>query len=56
VKAGRAVHVVPLPLIFAVAVEYLDAVVFAVGDIDPTIGVTADIVGNVDLKAGRDLF
>src|SRR6516162_233427 len=49
VKAGRAVHVVPLPLVFAVAVEHLDAVVLAVGDIDPAIRVTADVVRDVEL-------
>ncbi len=49
VEARRAVHVVPLRLIFAVTVEHLDAMVFAVGDIDPAVGVTADIVGDVEL-------
>src|SRR5207248_9096504 len=41
VEAGRAVHVVPLRLVFAIAVEYLDAVVLAVRDINPAIGVAA---------------
>src|SRR5207237_1233147 len=48
-QAGGAVHVVPLRLVFAVAVEYLDAVVFAVGDVDPAIRVAADVVGDVEL-------
>jgi hypothetical protein len=38
------VQIVPLRLVFAVAVEYLHTMVFAVGDIDPTLGVGADIV------------
>ena len=42
-------HVVPLRLVFAVAVEHLDAVVFAVGDVDPAVGVAADVVGDVEL-------
>ncbi len=42
-------HVVPLRLVFAVAVEHLDAVVLAVGDIDPAIRVAAHIVGDVEL-------
>src|SRR5947209_9019534 len=48
-QARGAVHVVPLRLVFAVAVEYLDAVVLAVGDIDPAVGVAADVVGDVEL-------
>src|SRR6266571_4012012 len=48
--AGRwTMHVVPLGLILAVAVEHLDAMVLAVGDIHPAVGVAADVVGNVEL-------
>src|SRR5207248_7209790 len=56
VKAARAVQIVPLSLVFAVAVEHLHAVVLAVGDIDPTLGVGADIVHDIELAltgAGR---
>jgi hypothetical protein len=35
------VQIVPLRLVFAVAVEHLHAVVLAVGDIDPAVGVGA---------------
>ena len=38
------VQVVPLRLVFAVAVEHLHAVVLAVGDIDPAVGVGGDVV------------
>src|SRR6266567_7555465 len=48
-KPRRTVHVVPLRLVFAVAVEYLDAVVLAVGDIDPAVRVAANIVGDIEL-------
>jgi hypothetical protein len=43
------VQIVPLRLVFAVAVEYLDAVVLAVGDIDPPLGVGDDVVDDVEL-------
>src|SRR5216683_4116379 len=46
---ARPVQIVPLRLVLAVAVEYLDPVVFAVGDVDPTIGVGADVVDDVEL-------
>src|SRR6266567_5971239 len=49
VEAARAVQVLPLRLVLAVAVEHLDAVVFAVGDIDPAVGVAADVVHDVKL-------
>src|SRR5216684_1004170 len=49
VEAARAVQVLPLRLISAVAVEHLDPVVFAVGDIDPAVGVAADVVNDVEL-------
>src|SRR5207249_2311290 len=39
VEAARAVQIVPLRLVLAVAVEDLHAVVLTVGDIDPAIGV-----------------
>src|SRR4029077_20806005 len=49
VEAARAVQVVPLRLVLAVAVEYLNPMVLAVGDIDPAIGVGTDVVHDVEL-------
>jgi hypothetical protein len=49
VHAALAVQVLPLRFEFAVAVEDLDAVVLALGDIDPAIGVGADVVDDVEL-------
>ncbi len=49
VETAGSVEVVPLRLVFAVAVEDLDAVVLAVGDVDPAIRVAADIVDDVEL-------
>ena len=43
------VHVVPLRLVFAVAVEDLDPVVLAVRDIDPAVGIAGDVMGDVEL-------
>src|ERR1700730_3845098 len=40
-EATRAVQVLPLGLELTVAVEYQDAMVLSVGDVDPAIGVTA---------------
>src|SRR5260370_39215495 len=39
----RSVHVVPLCLVHGTAVEGLDAMVLAVGDVDPAVGVAADV-------------
>ena len=47
-RAGP-VQIVPLRLVFAVAVEHLHAVVLAVGDIDPAVGIGRDIVDDVEL-------
>ena len=47
-RAG-AVQIIPLRLVFAVAVEHLHAVVLAVGDIDPAVGIGRDIVDDVEL-------
>src|SRR2546430_6001710 len=49
IDPARAVQIVPLCLVFAVAVEYLDAMVLAVGDIDPAVGVGSDVVDDVEL-------
>ncbi len=42
-------QVVPLGLVFAVAVEHLHAVVLAVGDIDIAVGIARDVVHDVEL-------
>jgi TolB-like protein/class 3 adenylate cyclase/lipoprotein NlpI len=47
--AVRPVQIVPLGLEPAVAGEDLYPVVFAVGDIDPAVGVAADVVRHVEL-------
>src|SRR6516225_4087459 len=55
-EAARAMQILPLGLVFAVAVEHLHAVVLAVGDIDPASGIAADIVNDIELAlagAGR---
>ena len=48
-QRARPVQIVPLRLVFAVAVEHLHAMVLAVGDIDPAVGVGGDIVHDVEL-------
>src|ERR1700730_4923427 len=47
--AVRPVQVVPLRLPFAVAIEYLHPVVFAIGDVEPALGIAADVVRDVEL-------
>src|SRR5204863_8864531 len=47
VEAARPVQVVPLRLVFAVAVEHLHTVVLAVGNVDPAVVVGGDVVGDV---------
>nr|WP_228430611.1 hypothetical protein [Baekduia soli] len=42
-------QVVELRLVGAPAVEDLDAVVLAVGDVDAAVGVAADVVGQLEL-------
>src|SRR6266849_137969 len=56
VEAARAVQFLPLRLVSSVAVEHLDPVVFAVGDIDPTIGVAADVVDDIELTLASSGF
>ena len=48
-EATRAVQVLPLGLELTVAVEDLHPVVLTVGYVDPTIGVTADVVDDIEL-------
>src|SRR5690348_18085047 len=56
VEAARAVQVLPLRLVSAVAVEYLNTMVLTVRDIDPAVGVAADVVDDVELAlAGSGL-
>src|SRR5439155_20087544 len=45
-EPAGAMQVLPLGLELAVAVEDLDAMVLTVCDVDPTIGVTADVVND----------
>src|SRR4051812_8547815 len=47
-KATGAMQVLPLCLELAVAVEHLDAMVLAIGDIDPAVGIAADVVHDVE--------
>src|SRR5919198_535649 len=47
--AVRPMQIVPLGFELAVAVKYLHPVVLAIGYIEPTIGVAADIVRDVEL-------
>jgi hypothetical protein len=56
VEATRAVEVLPLRLVSAVTIEYLDPMVLPVRDIDPAVGVTANVVDDVELAlAGSGL-
>src|SRR4029077_13990054 len=56
IETARAVQVLPLCLVLAVAVKHLDPVVLAIGNVDPAIGVTADVVDDVELAlAGSGL-
>src|SRR5215212_3971916 len=48
-EATGTMQVLPLRLELTVAVEHLDAVVFAVGDIDPAVGIATDVVDDVEL-------
>src|SRR5260370_15418934 len=49
IERARPVHVVPLQLVLAVAVEHLHAMILAVGDIDPPVLVGGDVVGDLEL-------
>jgi len=49
IQSARAVQVLPLCLEPTVAVEYLDTVVLAVGYVDLAIGITADVMHDVEL-------
>ena len=48
-QAARAHEIVPLRLIFAVAVEDLNAVIFPIGDVDPALVIAGDIVDEIEL-------
>src|SRR6201999_4508101 len=56
VETTRAVQVFPLRFVFAVAVEHLDAMVFAVRDTDPAVGVAANVVYDVELALAGSRF
>src|ERR1700751_6154983 len=47
-QPARTMQILPLRLELAVAVEHLNAVVLAVGDMDPAVGATADVVHDGD--------
>ena len=47
-RAG-AVQEIPLRLVFAIAVEHLHAMVLAIGDIDPALGIGDDVVHDIEL-------
>jgi len=49
VEAARAVQVLPLRFVLAVAVEHLDPMVLAIGDVDPAVGVAADVMDDIEL-------
>ena len=53
VEAARAVQVVPLRLVAAVAVEHLHAMALAVGDVHPAVVVAADVVRQIELAGAR---
>jgi hypothetical protein len=42
------VQIIPLGLVLAVAVEDLNPMVLAVGDINPAIGVGSDVVNDIE--------
>src|SRR5262245_10733225 len=48
-QAARAVQVVPLRLVLAVAVEHLHPMVLAIGHIDPAVSIAGDVVRDVEL-------
>ena len=48
-EPARAMQEIPVRLVFAVAVEHLHAMVLAIRDIDPAVGVGADVVHDVEL-------
>ena len=56
VETARTVQVLPLRLVFAVAVEHLDAMVLTVRDIEPAVGVAADVVDDVELALAGSGF
>ena len=48
-ETAGAHEIVPLGLIFAVAVEDLHAMIFAIGDVDPALVIAGDIVDEIEL-------
>ena len=52
-QSAGTVQIVPLRLELAVAVEHLNAVILAVGDIDPAVGIATNIMRDVELAGQR---
>src|SRR6187401_1883958 len=50
IQAAGPVQVVPLHFVLAVAVEYLHAMVLAIGYVHPALGVGDDVVDDVELS------
>jgi hypothetical protein len=51
-QAAGPHQIVPLRLVFAVAVEYLHTMVLPVRDIDPAIVIAGDVMDQVELAGG----
>ena len=49
IQATRPVQIVPLRLVFAVAIEYLNTMVLAVGNVDPSVFIRSDVVRDIEL-------
>src|SRR5215469_3180185 len=48
-QPARPMQVVPLGLVFAIAIEHLDPMVLAIGNIHPTIRIARNVVSDVEL-------
>ena len=49
VKRARPMHIVPLRFVLSIAIKNLDSMIFAIGDVNPTVLIRADIVDDVEL-------
>src|SRR5919107_427719 len=49
VESARTVHVVPLPFVLAVGIKYLNPIIFAIGDVNPAVSISANIMDDVEL-------
>ena len=52
-KSAGAMEIVPLRFIASVAVEDLNTMVLAIGDIDPALAVAADVVDDIEAAGIR---